>query len=371
MIYIYCTAFIFFCIYGFIIINFYYGWKNIRPFSRKNLQLNFPVSIIIPFRNEEKKIDYVIQDILNQEYPAHLYEIILINDHSTDESVAKIQAIEDKNKTLKILHLSGGEGKKQAIKYGIDYSSHNLVITTDADCRINKHWLSTIVSFYLQNKSKVIIGPVLFEEERNFFSKLQSIEFLSLVASSAGAVGVGKPIMANGANLIFEKQLYYEVYSKLINEIASGDDVFLIHEVKKKYRNEIKYLKSVDAAIYTQAQKTLRGFINQRIRWAGKSVFYHDNYTIVVSLIVFIINSFLFLFTISGFFKFELLFPALILYIFKSIIDFPLLYKFSNFFKKRKILRYFLLAQLIYPFYIVIITILGLLSNTSWKGRRI
>jgi cellulose synthase/poly-beta-1,6-N-acetylglucosamine synthase-like glycosyltransferase len=131
------------------------------------------------------------------------------------------------------------------------------------------------------------------KEKSNFFQKAQTLEFISLIGSGAGAIGLKHPIMCNGANLAYEKSVFKE--KMLEKKFVSGEDVFLLHNLKKEYRDEILFLKNKDAIVQTNCLNNAKEFLNQRIRWQSKSKSYFDRDSIIVSLIVFFANSILLL----------------------------------------------------------------------------
>ncbi len=367
MIYILIFSSLITLLYVIIITSFLIGWVKTKAFKPNQIEAKIPVSIIIPFRNEGENIANIIHDIINQLYPKNLIDLILVNDHSSDNSleIANLLCLEELN--FRVLELKDEEGKKAALRYGVENSHNELIITTDADCRIGEEWLETIVSFYLKYKPEIIVGPVLNNTNKGLFNAFQNLEFLSLVVSTAGAIGISKPIMANGANLAFNKKLYNEI--SLNENIASGDDVYLIHEAKRNYRSGIKFLKSNPAVAVTKPSKNINEFIQQRVRWSSKTINYSDIDTLIVACIVFLINLLIILILVTGIYNPFYLIVAAIIFFIKLIVDFPLLYQITRFFNRLNLMRYYLIVQIIYPFYILITVLTGIFSKRTWKGR--
>ncbi len=393
-------------LYAVLIISFTYGWLRTKKYERKkiwNVETRHAsslhshgktfVSILIPARNEEKNIADCINDILQQDFPEELFEIIVVDDFSTDSTTRVVEDFCKRNGNIRLIRLSGENGntdytdrtqitqiehrldknygKKRAIYKGIENSKGNLIVTTDADCRMNNEWLSTIVSFYEEFKPKMIVCPVVILET-GIFSRIQSLEFLSLVGSSAGAIGINRPIMCNGANLAYEKDAFLQFNDPLNNKYASGDDVLFMLMLKKKFK--ILFLKSYKAIVYTKSQLTFQNFIQQRRRWVSKSKAYKDFDIIFTALIVFFTNFFLFCsFTLMWFIDyFGCLFLAL--FILKILVDFLFLNIIFSFFNKiriRTVLLLFLPVEFLYFFYVSFIGILGNLQRYKWKGRKV
>lgn len=361
-----------FCIIPYLILIsvFYFAWIRLKEFITDNSQPATFISIIIPARNEGKNISNILNDLALQTYPSHLFEVLVINDHSDDNTYEIAKKSSTLSSNVQVFNMPTHiQGKKLALQFAYKNSKGKLIITLDADCHVLNKWLQTIEVFFRQKNPKLIICPLLYYRENNVFQYMQSLESLSLVASGAGAAASGKPILCNGANLAFEKQVltFYKNYIK--NDVASGDDIFLLSAVKKYWPNSIYFLKSRDAAAYTKAESTLQEFLQQRKRWASKSKKYSDTDIILVSLVVFSFNMIIaaiFVWSIVHPIFFLLFFALLIL---KSIADWFLLNSFALFFNKKNMLKYFLQTQLIYPFYIVFMAIYGNVGKFEWKKR--
>jgi biofilm PGA synthesis N-glycosyltransferase PgaC len=347
------------------------GWRRTVEFLPADYSPDINVSIIVPFRNEEDNILDLLNDLANQDYPVQLFEVLLIDDHSEDSTVHKVKDYCRDKSNFKLVQLPDNIfGKKAAIRSGIENSAGDLIITTDADCRTGRNWIYTITSFYIYSgKPKMIIGLVDLLPEDSFFRVFQQLEFLSLIGFGAGAAGISRPIYCNGANLIYEKELYTKFKDPLSDNYVSGDDTLFMLKAKKEHINEIKLLKSRDAIVYTRAQNTFRDLIRQRIRWTSKSKYYRDYDIIYTSIVVFALNvsvgaSLVLMFAGHHWLIYPFLFTG------KSIVDFMLLNSILKFFNKKNLLKYLIICQLIYPVYILITGIAGNISGYRWKNRK-
>ncbi len=356
-------------IYSLTILAFSIGWMKLRTFVSSGIFDTIPISIIIACRNEENNISHLLKFLSKQTYPKENTEIIFVNDHSTDNTRDIISRFIQDFKYIKLFDLPENKtGKKEALAYGIKNSNSGIIITTDADCAMEKDWINTLVSYYIQFKPKLLVGPVAFNyRNNNIFQKLQAFEFLSLIGSGAGAIGINKPIMCNGANLLFEKSLYEN--SNIKNHIVSGDDIFLMLYAKRINKKSIHFIRSKEAIVYTKPVKSVKEFLNQRIRWTSKSKAYRDFDIVFTAMVVAFANlvlAFSFVYTI---WDFAFLNTFILLFIIKSIFDLLILIPVTKFFHPLKLLWLFFPLQLIYPFYIVFTVIFGLIGNFSWKGR--
>lgn len=361
-------AFSILIIYSLIILYFLYGWQKLKPFIYSDFNTQIPISIIVACRNEEENIQKLLECLTKQSYPKEKTEIIIINDHSTDNTRDIILRFTKNLPQIKLLDLTDTmRGKKDALAFGIKNSKSDIIITTDADCVMKQDWLNTMIQYYAEHKPKILVGSVSFIKTSNIFNKLQALEFLSLIGSGAGAIGINKSIMCNGANLLFEKALYKN--SNTQNNLASGDDIFLMLYAKSIDKKSIHFIKSSKAIVYTKPSKTIRDFFYQRVRWTSKSKAYRDFDIIFTAIFVTLANLVLASSFIYSFFNHSFLSIFVLLFIFKSIVDLVLIIPVSIFFSHTRNLYLFFPLQIIYPFYIVITVIFGLTGNFTWKGR--
>ena len=214
----------------------------------------------------------------------------------------------------------------------------------------------------------MLSAPVVFLGEKGIFQGLQSLEFLSLIGSGAAAIARGKSIFCNGANLAYRKSVFLEV-NAFDNNTVSGDDVFLMHHIKKKYANGILFAKDKGAIVKTNSQPNISAFINQRKRWAAKSSSYKDSDTIAISILVFLMNISITTLFVMAFFNNKMIALFSILFLIKFITDYLFLFPVLRFFNKRELSSWIFPFEIIYSFYIVLIVILSFTNSFEWKGR--
>lgn len=358
-------------LYFFLLIYYILGWNKIPVFSPDKKPVKTPVSVIVAARNEAKNIVACIEGILNQNFPKDLFEIILVDDESEDKTLEIAQGIKDKR--LKIFTRKPNDNypkyKKGAIQFGIDNAKFDLIVCTDADCFFSNNWLKTLVKFYEQNNYKFISGPVVLQPTKTFFERFQALEFMGLNAIGAASIAQNNPSMCNGANLLYEKSVFYKVKGFQGNEkIASGDDEFLMHKIAQKH--SVGFLKSAQTIVKTVPQANWKHFYNQRKRWASKSKFYQNKSITATMALVFLFNlsilvnlffaCFLSLswFCLLGFQVF-----------FKIIFEGFLLWKAAGFYKNRNLLLVFPFAQIIQIPYVIAVALFSNLGNYTWKNR--
>jgi cellulose synthase/poly-beta-1,6-N-acetylglucosamine synthase-like glycosyltransferase len=376
MIFMLVTCAIILC-YALLITAISVGWFKLNDFEISDQKHQVKISIIIAVRNEASAIGSLLESLLKQDYPPEHFEIIIVDDHSTDETKQRFEEITSKLNgipNLKFISLEpdGGFGKKAALSQGIKFSNGELIVITDADCTAGSSWISTIAAYYNQYKPQMILGPVQMADDGSVFGKFQSLEFMSLISTASGSCSAGFPLLANGANIAFTRQAFESCggFSGHM-EFPSGDDMFLMMSIKKKFgAGSIRFLKSADAIVKTTAIKGLKPFLQQRMRWVSKSKGYTDPVLIATSILVYMVNAVLLISGISAF-----LFPGfykifLLIYLAKMVIDFPLMLSFARFQKSGALLWLFPFMEILNAVYTVFIGIVGNIWKYEWKGRR-
>lgn len=347
------------------------GLYNLKErFYNLNKINNVKVSVLIAARNEEKNIENLLQSLYNQTFPKELFEVIIVDDHSEDDTKIVIENFVKENKDINIKLLEANNtGKKYAISQALHKAENELIIVTDADCTLNYTWIENIVAFYQNKRCKMILAPVLLSPAETFFEKIQVLEHLSLMGSTAGSAAIGFPVMCNGANMAYEREAALEVEKERKDfNIASGDDMFLLEQFVKKYgHNNIKFLLSKSAIVKTKTCKTVSEFFRQRRRWVSKTKSYTSWKIIATALVVFLFNFSIISLLLSAFFIPALWSLYFLLTLLKFFIDFPLLKNITSFMDQRNLLKWALPLEFIYPFYVVFTAVSGLLIKVNWK----
>ncbi|MFH2096311.1 MAG: glycosyltransferase, partial [Bacteroidota bacterium] len=316
-------------IYLLLIMTFTIGWLNMPVFQSER-ECATRVSLLVPFRNEEKNMGKLLDNVLKLEYDTDNLEVILIDDHSEDGAANIAEKYAAAHPYIRVVK-NAGAGKKMAIDTGINASTGELIITTDADCSFGPRWLKAMAAFYEENSPEMIIGPVRITGD-SFFDKMQELEFMSLMATGAGAAGSGQPFLCSAANLGFKKETYLNVREDLNSRHPSGDDIFLLMAIKKKNPSGIRFLQAQDAVVTSATMPGLKAFLEQRIRWASKAGQYTDGFAKLVSISVFLvcllqISLFILTFFVTGFYKI-----CLFIFLTKCIFDGLLLARASTLF---------------------------------------
>lgn len=360
--------------YVVILLDIRRGWKRISPFFIvEGKAVSTRVSVIIAARNEEEHIGKTLDALLSQHYPNQLLEVIVINDHSDDRTAEIVSSYGEAVKLINFLDPTKiNSYKKAAIAQAIEEAKGDVIITTDADCLMDKEWLLTMVQFYEANRYKMISGPVCYHEEAIFFEKLQSTEFLFLIGMGASTIGNRRPTTCNGANLLYEKSVFFEVGGfDGIDKKASGDDELLLHKISALYPDKIGFLKSQKAFVKTYAKPSLLDFISQRKRWASKGTSYRDPKIILMGILLWLFNVSLLAGIVYSVFNFDY-FPFFILILMiKCICDYSVITPMLQFAEKLQFRKFIPVLSLVHVLYLVYIGIAGNTGSYNWKGRKV
>lgn len=365
---------IFACVYAILVLWMRRGWLMLQ--TPRNLPIpTKTVSVIIAARNEELNIRRTIESILGQNFPIELLELIIIDDHSDDNTSTIVREYAEKGVKLIQLNENGrlNSYKKLAISRAIDCCKGEIIITTDADCRMGSNWLCTVMGTFEREDAYLQSSPVIYSEERSFFERLQTLEFLYLIGLGAAGIGNRKPTTCNGANLAYRKDIFKQMGGfKGIDELASGDDELLLHKVAERYPERITFCKSAEAVVYTDAKPNLKSFISQRRRWASKSTKYKNKGVIALGISIWFFNLLLLIASILGLLGVKLVgLAAIFALLLKMLVESFFIQPMTSFAKRNELLMYLPILSLAHIVYLVYIGILGNVGKYDWKGRQV
>lgn len=354
-----------FVLYGYFLLRLAYGCGKLKSFTTTpdSLPKN-KFSVVVPFRNEKENLSRLLSSFEKLYYPKEMFEVLLVDDFSDDGFQAsganfQLSAIQNNRKTA--------SPKKDAICTAIKKAKYDWIITTDADCEVSEKWLLTLDNFIQKNlKTEMVCGMVLTYSNGSFFQDFQKLDFMSLQSTTIGSFGMGNPFMCNGANFAYKKSLFQSLNGFSGNEnIAGGDDVFMLQKAVKNYTERVSFLKSQDYLVMTRAAESWKALFFQRVRWASKTKAYTSLYAKTLAVMVFFGN---FGFIIALFLT--LSDPKYLFFIgFKIVIDRLLIGQTKRFSDKLGGITY-LFSSVFYPFFCVAVAVYSLFGKYSWKGRK-
>lgn len=361
-----------------ILFRYYFSWKQLI-FADSNQVINkIPdsdspfVSVVIPVRDEEENIEKLLNSLAHQNYSA--FEIIVVNDHSEDET---LKAIELSNIPCRLFNLSKSSGKKAALTEGINNAKGKWIITLDGDVTIDSNLITRLISMGINSDAVMVCGMVILQGEKdknNFLSRFQTMEFGILQFCGMAALYEHNILVNSGANLAFRKDAWEKVggYENHIS-VASGDDSFLMFDLDKEFPGRIS--ASADAVVTSATVPTFKELLNQRIRWAGKTKHYDNRYVKQIGAIV--------LLSAIGFILMPILFvncsgiSSVLLAIYTSIVslrivsEIILLKSWSGKYDRHFSITESILMSLVHPFFIGLLLVLQPFNKSVWKGRKL
>lgn len=356
--------------YAYFIVRVYVGLIALKKSSdlKESDEL---VSVIIPLRNESGNIESLCNSLNSQTLSKAKFEIIFIDDNSDDDTYDKL--LKHKPDNSKIIRVKNGRNnqarKKKALIEGVKNASDPIIISTDADCSFYSCWLE-VMSKYFDEKTAIVAGPVDLKSDGSLFSKIQRLEFAGLILTGAGLIGINNPTICSAANFAYRKSVFEEVdgFNDQLG-FTSGDDDLFLQKVASLTNYKIKFAYEKKAMVTTHPRPNVGEFLQQRKRWASKSLFYNNKLLVLKIILIFLFYLGLILQLIGGLFFDSLLFITFGLSLLvKIIVEYLVLNYGSKTLYDRKILRPFILAEIVQIPYIIISAIGGLFGNFKWKG---
>jgi cellulose synthase/poly-beta-1,6-N-acetylglucosamine synthase-like glycosyltransferase len=356
--------------YLLVILFFHKGFSRLGPGSGQSLST---FSIIIAARNEEARIGRCLNSVLLQDYPGDKYEVIVVNDRSTDKTGAMVGSFLPRRKNLRLINVTecpeGVSPKKNALAQGIREAAGEIILFTDADCIVPRTWVRTVNGHFAPGIAAVAGLTTYFKPASMpaLFWGIQAMDFFSHSVVSAAAMGAGLPINTNANNFAVRRDLFHRLEGfKKVADIVSGDDDLILQALAREKDAKAEYAPEKGAAVETEPTPTLRGIWEQRKRWSSKTVYYNLKQALMLSgvfIYYFIILAGIFL----SLFKPQI-FPWIAGgFLFKTALDFTLAFRGMQMFGKTDLLRYFLPMALLHIPFIVFACLFGVFGKFAWK----
>ena len=342
------------------------------------------VSVVVAARNEAANIGSCVRQLCEQSYPADRYEIIVVDDDSTDDTAAIVEALRasvaaaDHRINLLLLRTqdegAGSGSKKMALQLGIDRSRGEILLTTDADCSVPATWIEAMVAAFAPDVGMVIgysqIGPA--GSVTGWRQGWEALDFLYLMSGALGSAGGGLPMAAAGQNLGFRKRAFDEVggYAPILHR-ASGDDVLLLQMIRRTGRWRFAFAGSAAASVVHPPSPSLRDLVRKRARWASNApcqmrldpaFFLGLCASLGLALVLALTPLWLVWGGIDG--RWLALGWGS-----KTAAELALLRRSARALGVTGPMRYYPLWALTQPLYVVAAGVLGLVGRFSWKGR--
>ena len=335
----------------------------------KPVELPEGVSVVIALRNEEKNLPRLVSSLLKLKLPFD-FEIVFINDNSTDSSFHLLNEIAKKHSFIHVLN-NPNEGKKSAIKLGVEAAKYHVICQTDADCEVKEYWIMSAITKMFSEKTDLVLGPVYPFKAKGFLNGLIRLEWLAMQFITVLTASLKKPGMANGANMVFYKEDYLTFCaSNFGKSYASGDDMFFLRFLQKQGK-KVRFNLDKDAIVTTEMPSTLKDLLKQRVRWATKASKTTNGLTYFLSLIIALAN-FVWIEALFYVLKNDELLSIFIISIFgKLLTDYIICWSMARFYYDFKALKFIPLLFVIYPLYLLCGFFISFKRKYTWKERNV
>ena len=328
------------------------------------------LTVLVPARDEEAHVADCIASLRAQRYPEGKAEFIILDDHSSDATSARARTAAAGDGRFRVL-AARGEGKKAALTEGVSAASGEVIVTTDADCKHDPDWLRAMAAPFADG-ADIVAGPVVYADRSRFFRRLQALEFLGLVGVGAGFFGIGYPRLCNGANLAYRAAAFHDAGGYAGNEgVHSGDDEFLLHRIVYEQGGHAFFTARPESVVRTVPAATVGTFLAQRVRWASKGAQYGDTgfVSFLVLLFVYLLLAAFAPVIASG--SPAAAAAAAVFLLLKIAADTAVLNATAALLRQPMRVPDLLAAELIHPYYLVMVSLLGFFGRFTWKNRRV
>lgn len=332
------------------------------------------VTIIVAARNEEKNIATCLQHLLAQDYPQELLEIIAVDDRSTDGTAAAILKLQKEQSQVKLIQIrdcpANISGKKNAIDKGIAGAQGSIIMTTDADCRPGRRWVAKIVTYFDPAVGMVAgYNPYQLPQGRaSFFQRVLHLDYFAMACVAAATANLGYPVSCSGGNLAYRRKVYETLGFGSAAGLASGDDDLFLQRVREETNWEIRFASEQESCVPTQPPQNFREFVQQRIRYASKGLYYSAPVRAAL-LATYFLNLFLVAGFVAAFASPLALATIAAAFGLKALGEFIFLRKGATVFATEVSSKLFLASAALHPFYITAAGLAGQLVSFNWKGR--
>ena len=327
------------------------------------------VSIIIAVRNEESTIGACLGSILAQEYPTASYEIIAIDDGSSDTTRTIIDQLQQSHPQIRLVahseHSPVGN-KRTALMAGIREAKGDVLLFTDGDCTVKPGWIRAMIDS-LRDPTCFVAGPVVEADAPGFLQKLSRLEFLGINGVAAGLLRGGNPIFCNGANIAYRKTAFGEIGGFGPNAHFSDDEIVL-QRFFQRNRESVAFTLDPETIVATKSPPSLKSFWHQRVRWSSKSGVYENK-----SILVRLVALYLFFVTLLCGIVASLQFPSLLTAVIpalalKLLLDWLVIHKTATLLNQSISVWHLFIAEIFHVPYIVLAALQGQVGSLRWKG---
>ena len=326
-----------------------------------------PLTVVICAKNEAENLRKNLKVVLIQNYPT--FEVIVVNDQSTDDTVEVIAEYMQRNANLRLLNIKPGDkplpGKKFALKTGIDHASYDTIVVTDADCKpVSAHWLEHMASCYLSD-TDIVLGYAPFHQVPTLLNKVARYENVMTAMQYMSLSKAGMPYMGVGRNMSFRKELFETWDHKKGKKLKSGDDDLFVNALARGKNTALCLHK--DAFTYSDAETRWGGWLRQKTRHVSTSSHYKLHHKFV--LFLFALSNLLF-YTAFGVLCIKAFIPLIVLPLLAIVLIVKCLVtaKINKKLHQNDLSKWFIIMDPLYVMYLLLIFIATILRpDPAWK----
>ena len=348
--------------YGCLVLLFLYGLTRTR--DRAGHASPF-VSVIIAARDEENNIANCLTSVLRQTYPSNLFEVIVVDDNSTDNTADICKAFMERFPNLFCIAAPENPnlpGKPNALACGIEASHGEVILITDADCTVPSTWIECTAQHYEGNIG--LIGGITLQRNANWFEGMQSLDWAFILGMAASTAGLGHQHGSIGNNLSFKRKAYDHVggYRKL--KFSVTEDYTIVQAIIDS--GQWDYIYPIDSKTMVESKpcsdwKTL---LRQKQRW-GKGALDMKISGFLIMVVGFCMHISPFIMLYWG----SVVLSASMLLV-KFIFDYIFLYRFLKRVERISDLKWFYYFEMYFIFYVILLPFLVFFGGkVQWKGR--
>jgi cellulose synthase/poly-beta-1,6-N-acetylglucosamine synthase-like glycosyltransferase len=345
------------------------GFKNNPVIENKYLPR---VSVIVSMHNEQENVVSCVDHLLAQDYPSEKFEIILVDDRSTDKTLDKIQTYTGQYPHIKVISITDRllelAPKKRAIDTAVRMAGGEIILFTDADGRPQSGWVTQMISYFNEDIGMVIgYAPYTTAAPQDgIVHKLLALEYFTHAAVAAASSGIGIPVTCVGTNMAYRKHVYLQLggFGKYKN-YPSGDDDLFLQRVRDETKWNISYAGAPDTHVYNDPPDNWKKFYNQRLRYASKGFFY--NWKLISVLVAFYLLNLQFIsFPFLAFWNLKMLLLFVLAIVMKNTGELLFLKRAANYLNDKRHLLYYTLAFLLHPPYVVYFGVMSQVQKFKW-----
>ena len=353
-------------------VRFYRALGTVRE-GRSTVNPPPRVSVLIAARNESEGIRATLDSVLDQDY-AGVWDVWVADDRSTDDTPQILEEYRARHpERLHILTINdlpeGVSPKKHAISKMIEACEGDILCLTDADCIVQREWLTGILREF-EPGIELVAGHSYIPTvpgKSPFIICMQAVETLIYRVAGTAGLAMHLPLTSTGNNLAYRKDFFKSVNGfENVIKIQSGDDDLLMQKLATDRPFAMRYCITPSTFVTTNGKETLKELWEQRKRWASKTIYYSPKIVFVLSM-VFLFLTMLCVTAAFSPFSTKILIATLIAFALKSLGDLILILRGLKIFRQEHLLKWCIPVEIVHAPFTVLAVLFGLFGRFKWK----